>query len=507
MGKFYTFSGNYIGRIGLALWLMLLSFPVFSLQGPGPGWPYERKITLSTPTTMTNYQVRVTLTATTMGNPYTNVKSDGSDLRFYDNNDVPCNYWVEKWDNTDTSIIWVKIPSNNCSFLKMYYGNASATDGQSSPSDVFDWFDGFDGPGLGALWNTEVSGGGAVTVSGGNVTLSKTTATTDYAYLFPKSEFTAPTSFYLESKFYATEFSRNRFYASDRSGNVTPGVPYRPLGFDYGYYNDASNTGEGYAWYTYMSGDVTKVYINTNYITQWAISDFNDYNWSTLSYPSYNAVDAQAAFFPKKVQYITFGVDYGNMANSSVIDWVRVRKRQPIDPVTTVGVPAQVTITSLSSLSGCKGSILTIKGYYLSGATVAGVTIGGTPVTSIISNDDNEIVVVVGNGTSGKVSVTTPMGTAVSTDDYVVNSGTIPDFFSVTGGGLNCNGGSVGLDGSQTGITYELLRDGASITPAVTLSGTGSPLDFGVQTIEGSYSVLASNGAGTCVLPRWITMQ
>ncbi|HRN74102.1 MAG TPA: DUF2341 domain-containing protein, partial [Ginsengibacter sp.] len=501
MGKFYTFSGNYISRVGLAMLLMLLSFPVFSLQGPGAGWPYERKITLSTPTTMTNYQVRVTLSATTMGNPYTNVRSDGYDLRFYDNNDILCNYWVEKWDNTDTSIIWVKIPSNNCSFLNMYYGNAGAPDGQSIPTNVFDWFDGFDGTALGSMWNTEVSGGGAITVNGGNVTLSKTTATTDYAYLFPKSPGFSPasTSFYLESKFYATEYSRNRFYASDRSGNVTPGVPYRPLGFDYGYYNDASNTGEGYAWYTYMSGDVTKVYINTNYITQWAISDKNDYNWSTLSYPSYNAEDAQAAFFPKDVRYITFGVDYGNMANSSVIDWVRVRKRQPIDPVTTVGVPAQVTITGLSSLSGCKGSILTIKGYYLSGATVAGVTIGGTPVTSIISNDDNEIVVVVGNGTSGKVSVTTPMGTAVSTDDYVVNSGTIPDFFSVTGGGLNCNGGSVSLDGSQTGITYELLRDGASITPAVTLSGTGSPLDFGVQTIEGSYSVLASNGAGTCV--------
>ena len=64
--------------------------------GPGPAWQFYRKITLSAATPLANFQVKLTLTA----GQYTNMKSDGSDLRFYDVNNNVCSYWIEGVFNT-----------------------------------------------------------------------------------------------------------------------------------------------------------------------------------------------------------------------------------------------------------------------------------------------------------------------------------------------------------------------------------------------------------------------
>jgi len=66
----------------------------------------------------------------------------------------------------------------------------------------------------------------------------------------------------------------------------------------------------------------------------------------------------------------------------------------------------------------------------------------------------------------------------------------------MTGGGSFCDNGvglPVGLDGSDSGINYQLMRDGINVGAAV--PGTGSPLNFGNQAIGGSYTVLATNVA------------
>jgi hypothetical protein len=65
-----------------------------------------------------------------------------------------------------------------------------------------------------------------------------------------------------------------------------------------------------------------------------------------------------------------------------------------------------------------------------------------------------------------------------------------PDMFFMAGGGSYCNGGDgveVWLDGSETGIDYELFLDGA--TTGTILPGTGDSLNFGLQTLPGMYSV------------------
>lgn len=67
---------------------------------------------------------------------------------------------------------------------------------------------------------------------------------------------------------------------------------------------------------------------------------------------------------------------------------------------------------------------------------------------------------------------------------------TPPTVYSVTGGGSYCSGGSgmaVGLSGSQSGISYQLYRNGSAVGAAV--AGTGSAISFGNQTVAGTYTV------------------
>ncbi len=68
-----------------------------------------------------------------------------------------------------------------------------------------------------------------------------------------------------------------------------------------------------------------------------------------------------------------------------------------------------------------------------------------------------------------------------------------PTAYSVTGGGAYCAGGSgmpVGLSGSELGVQYQLLHNGNPI--GAPLSGTGTSISFGNQTLAGTYTVVAT---------------
>lgn len=106
------------------------------------------------------------------------------------------------------------------------------------------------------------------------------------------------------------------------------------------------------------------------------------------------------------------------------------------------------TISSLSPSSGCIGSSLTINGTNLTGAT--SVTIGGTPVSSITSNSSTQIVAVVGSGTTGTVSVTTPNGTATSVGQFNVNANPVA---TATNNGPFCAGATIQLTGGPSGLS------------------------------------------------------
>ncbi len=99
------------------------------------------------------------------------------------------------------------------------------------------------------------------------------------------------------------------------------------------------------------------------------------------------------------------------------------------------------------------------------------------------------------------VVATNPATTCVNNMSGVANVmlNVLPAMFTMTGGGNYCVGGagvSVGISGSQTGINYQLKVGGVNAGPAI--AGTGSALDFGMQTTVGSYTVVALNTSTGC---------
>ncbi|REK00382.1 MAG: hypothetical protein DWQ39_12060, partial [Bacteroidetes bacterium] len=73
--------------------------------------------------------------------------------------------------------------------------------------------------------------------------------------------------------------------------------------------------------------------------------------------------------------------------------------------------------------------------------------------------------------------------------------------FSITGSNYICQGSSgtaLGLNGSQTGVNYQLRRNGVNQGSAV--SGTGSAISFGIQNLAGTYTVNAIHATIGCVV-------
>lgn len=75
----------------------------------------------------------------------------------------------------------------------------------------------------------------------------------------------------------------------------------------------------------------------------------------------------------------------------------------------------------------------------------------------------------------------------------------LPNSFTVNGGGSYCAGGTgvaVGLTGSQTGVSYQLLLNGNNNGSPT--AGTGSAISFGNKTGVGTYTVQATNATTNC---------
>ena len=97
---------------------------------------------------------------------YSQMKDDGSDIRFtdYRNNEVP--HWIENWNPGGVSRIWVNVPRINgnpstADFIYMYYGNSEA-ESTSSGEETFLFFDDFENQTIGLRPNNwEVTQGDA----------------------------------------------------------------------------------------------------------------------------------------------------------------------------------------------------------------------------------------------------------------------------------------------------------------------------------------------------------
>jgi hypothetical protein len=108
--------------------------------------PYRRAVTVTHPgPAISDYQVAVTLDVGSMGSPYNHVNADGSDLRFRDDTGTELSYWIESWDNSGDSLVWVRVPNlpTGDTTIYLYYGDPLLTSA-SDPHSTFLFFDGFD---------------------------------------------------------------------------------------------------------------------------------------------------------------------------------------------------------------------------------------------------------------------------------------------------------------------------------------------------------------------------
>ncbi|MES2703643.1 MAG: GEVED domain-containing protein, partial [Bacteroidota bacterium] len=142
---------------------------------------------------------------------------------------------------------------------------------------------------------------------------------------------------------------------------------------------------------------------------------------------------------------------------------------------------------------GLSGSASGISYQLYNGSAAAGAPMAGTGTSlsfGLITTPGNYTII----GTDGTSSCTSNMsgGAAVT-----VNAN--PTVYTITGGGQYCTGGTgvnIGLSSSATGISYQLYN--GATTSGAPLAGSGLPLDFGLKTAAGTYSVVAVNPATSC---------
>ena len=105
-------------------------------------WSRREKITISSPTPIEDYQLKIELDAVNFD--YSKAMPGGEDLRFTDRNRDSLHYWIETWDDTGTSTVWIRIPIKGTTAFYMLYGNPFAQS-ESDGANVFDLFDDFSG--------------------------------------------------------------------------------------------------------------------------------------------------------------------------------------------------------------------------------------------------------------------------------------------------------------------------------------------------------------------------
>ncbi|MFY9595106.1 MAG: gliding motility-associated C-terminal domain-containing protein, partial [Bacteroidales bacterium] len=155
----------------------------------------------------------------------------------------------------------------------------------------------------------------------------------------------------------------------------------------------------------------------------------------------------------------------------------------------TVTVNPTPTVTASASPSTiCSGSSSTLTA---GGANTYSWSGGlGTGSSKTVSPTSTTTYTVTGTSAEG----------CTNTATVTVTVNPLPTAYDVTGGGSYCSGGTgvpVGLLGSESGVNYQLQLNGSDVGTSV--SGTGSAISFGNQTVAGTYTVVATNATTSCV--------
>lgn len=99
---------------------------------------HKKRIIISPASPQADFQVKVVLHKSSF--EYFHAKHNGEDIRFYQTDGTKLNYWIESWDTSGTSIIWVKVSDIGTTVIDMYYGDNHAAQ-ESDGKSVFLFFD------------------------------------------------------------------------------------------------------------------------------------------------------------------------------------------------------------------------------------------------------------------------------------------------------------------------------------------------------------------------------
>jgi len=128
-------------------------------------------------------------------------------------------------------------------------------------------------------------------------------------------------------------------------------------------------------------------------------------------------------------------------------------------------IPAP-TITSFLPISAGSGHFLTINGTNLTGTFA--LTLGGTPVNSFTVVSSTSILAIVGSGSTGAVSLTTPGGTASLAGFTFIPAPTITYFAPST----SAAGALIAITGTNFNNTFAITLGGTPVTAFTVISST-----------------------------------
>jgi hypothetical protein len=158
-------------------------------------------------------------------------------------------------------------------------------------------------------------------------------------------------------------------------------------------------------------------------------------------------------------------------------------------------ISSQITVNPTPAVPGGASNVCSGSTIALTDANSGGTWSSGSTAVAAIGSTTG---VVTTGLTAGSVAIiyTLPTGCNIAAT-ITVNS--LPVTRNVTGGGSYCAGGTgvhIGLNGSSSGISYQLFNGVAASGSAV--AGSGAPVDFGSQTAAGTYTVVATNTITGC---------
>ncbi len=209
-------------------------------------------------------------------------------------------------------------------------------------------------------------------------------------------------------------------------------------------------------------------------------------------------------------------------------------------PVTSVGgaldfgtftTPGAYTVVATDPLTGCTNNMtgsatiiisplpvaynVTGGGQYCDGTSGVhiGLNFSSTGVNYTLKQYGIPVTTVSGSGTSLDFGLVTASGNyTVSAENTAtgcvnnmngstnVSNNPLPAQYMVTGGGNYCFGGvgvPVGTSNSDAGVSYQLYKGATPVGTALPGSG-GGPIDFGLITPAGTYTVVAKNTTTNC---------